>query len=505
MANNSTETVTINKSSLSRPLRIVQVAPDYYPVPPPNYGGIERVIYNLTEQLVKLGHEVYLYAPKGSKSSAVIINYEHTNPNPQSIADFVQKTLPDNIDIIHDHTHVSILGLKRLDIPTVCTIHDSIYNSVDYPVYLSKRALDVVGKNYGFFVYNGIDLNEYEFSDVKEDYLLFLGVLNWHKGINYAIDVAEKTNQKLIIAGPIFNWSYYTKEIEPRIKNNPNIEFVGEVGGQQKQDLLKKAKCFLFPTSWEEPFGLVMIEAMACGTPVLAFPNGAVSEVIQGFSNLICSSVDEMVQKLNSNQFPEAKLLREYVDDHFTTDNMAREYLKLYNKLLTEKVNYNYGNTLKEMGNFTEAIEYYKQFLLLVEFPRRHKIKICFEIADLYYNLKDTEKEREYIFKSFEYDSPRAEFCCRLGYQFLQNNELDKATFWYDLATQLDIPKAMKEVLSECCWTWLPHIQLCVCYYKLGDYQKSYEHNEIARSFRPMDEKILYNKALLDGILKDTK
>ena len=131
-------------------------------------------------------------------------------------------------------------------------------------------------KIYGFFVYNGIDLNEYQFSDVKEDYLLFLGLLNWHKGINYAIDVAEKTNQKLIIAGPIFNWTYYTKEIEPRIKNNPNIQYVGEVGGQQKQDLLKKAKCFLFPTSWEEPFGLVMIEAMACGTPVLAFPNGAV-------------------------------------------------------------------------------------------------------------------------------------------------------------------------------------------------------------------------------------
>ena len=146
---------------------------------------------------------------------------------------------------------------------------------------------------------------------------------------------------------------------------------------------------------------------------------------------------------------------------------MAREYLKLYNKLLTEEVNYNYGNKLKEMGNFTEAIEYYKQFLLLVEFPRRHKIKVCSEIADLYYNLKDTEKEREYIFKSFEYGSPRAEFCCRLGYQFLQSNEIDKAIFWYGLATQLEIPKAKDEILSECCWTWLPHIQLCVCYYKL--------------------------------------
>ena len=441
---------------------------------------------------------------KGSKSSAIVINYEHTTPNPQSIADFVLKTLPNNIDIIHDHTHISVIGLKKLAIPTICTMHGDTANSVDYPVFLCKIALKAIGNNFGFFVHNGINLNEYQFSEVKEDYLLFLGLVSESKGINYAIDVAEKSDQKLIIAGQINNWAYYTKEVEPIIKNNPNIEYVGEVGGQQKQDLLKKAKCLLFPTSCQEAFGLVMIEAMACGTPVLAFPNGAVPEVMKGFPDLICSSVDEMVQKLNSSQFPEANLLREYVEHHFSRDTMAGEYLNLYNKLLTKEVNYNYGNKLKEMGNFNEAIEYYKQFLLL-EFPHRHKIKICSEIADLYYNLKDTKQEREYIFKSFEYDSPHAEFCCRLGYQFLKNNELDKAIFWYSLATQLAIPKAKEEILSECCWTWLPHIQLCVCYYRLGDYQKSYAHNEMARSFMPMDGKILYNKSLLEGILKNGK
>ncbi|BCZ46676.1 hypothetical protein psyc5s11_27430 [Clostridium gelidum] len=499
MINNTTETDTINKTNLSRPLRIVQVAPGYYLVPPPKYGGAEKVIYDLTEQLVKLGHQVYLYAPKGSKSSAEIINYEDTNPSPQSIADFVQKTLPENIDIIHDHTIDSVVGLRKLDIPTICTIHARRYNSVDYPVYVSNSSLNIIGKNYGFFVYNGIDLNEYQFSEVKEDYLLFLGLVNWHKGINYAIDVAEKTNKKLIIAGPICNYDYYTNHVEPRIKKNPNIQYIGEVGGQQKQDLLKKAKCLLFPTSWEEPFGLVMIEAMACGTPILAFPNGAVPEVMEGFQNLICSSVNEMVEKLNSNQFPEAKLLREYVADHFSKDTMAREYIRLYNQLLTEEVNYNYGNKLKQIGNFTEAIEYYKKFLLREELPKRHKIKVCYEIADIYYDLKDTEKERKFIFKSFEYDIPRAEFCCRLGFEFLQNNEIKKATFWYSLATQLEMPKTNDEIIFESCWTWLPHIQLCVCYYKLGNYQKSYEHNEIARSFMPMDERILYNKSLLES------
>ncbi len=498
MLNSAAETAIINKNSLSRPLRIVQVAPGYYLVPPPKYGGAEKVIYDLTEQLVKLGHEVYLYAPKGSKSSATIINYENTNPSPQSIADFVQKTLPDNIDIIHDHTIDSVVGLRKLDIPTICTIHARRYNSVDYPVYVSNRSLEVIGKNHGFFVYNGIDLNEYQFSDVKEDYLLFLGLVNWHKGINYAIDVAEKTNRKLIIAGPICNFDYYTKHVEPRIKNNPNIQYIGEVGGQQKQDLLKKAKCLLFPTCWEEPFGLVMIEAMACGTPVLAFPNGAVPEVMQGLQNLICSTVDEMVAKLNRNEFPEAKLLREYVADHFTKDIMSKEYLRLYNKLLIEEVNYNYGNKLREMGNFTEAIEYYKEFLSRAEVPKRHKIKVCYEIADIYYNIKDIEKERKFIFKSFEYGTPHAEFCCRLGYEFLQSNEIDKSIFWYGLATKLEIPKEKDEILFESCWTWLPHIQLCVCYYKFGDYKKSYAHNEIARSFIPMDKSVLYNKALLE-------
>lgn len=333
MSNKSEGIITFNTPNLPRSLRIVQVAPDFYPVPPPNYGGIERVVYNLTEQLVKLGHEVYLYAPKGSKSSATIINYEHTISDSQSISDFVQKTLPDNIDVIHDHTHSSVIGIRKLAIPTICTIHWCTCNAVDYPVYASNRALEVFGKNSKTFVYHGINLDEYQFSEEKDDYLLFLGAVGSHKGPNYAIDVAEKTNQRLIIAGPIYNYDYYAKELQPRIKNNPNIQYIGEVGGQQKQDLFKKAKCFLFPTCCEEPFGLVMIEAMACGTPVLAFPNGAVPEVMQGFPNLICYSVDEMVLKLNSNQFPEAKLLREYVENNFSSEIMARKYIDVYNKI----------------------------------------------------------------------------------------------------------------------------------------------------------------------------
>lgn len=316
-----------------KPLRIVQVAPDVFPCPPENYGGIERVVYDLTEELVRRGHEIYLYAAKGSRSKAKIINYTHEGVNSKEIARLVAATLPDNVDIIHDHTHASVIDALNLPVPTLCTIHDSRKNTARNPVYLCKKALANVGCNKGFSVYNGIDLNDYEFCDKKEDYLLYLGVLNWHKGINYAIDVAETTGQKLIIAGPVFNAEYFNKEIRHRISNKPNISYIGEVGGKIRQNYLKYARCMLFPTSWEEPFGLVMIEAMACGTPVLAFPNGAVPEVLSGFPELICNSTDAMVRKVLGQPLPNPASLREYVTRNFSAGRMADCYLNIYEKI----------------------------------------------------------------------------------------------------------------------------------------------------------------------------
>jgi glycosyltransferase involved in cell wall biosynthesis len=175
-------------------LRIVHVAPDFYPVPPLNYGGIERMIYALVEESVNRGHEVYLYAREGSKTSAQLIPYHHEPGRPEHIAAFVSQTLPERVDIIHDHTHLSVIGKLNLTVPTVCTIHDSLNNDVEHPVYLSKRALEHVGKGKGHYVYNGIDLNEYPLQEEKEDYLLFLGVISAHKGIHHALEIAEKTN-----------------------------------------------------------------------------------------------------------------------------------------------------------------------------------------------------------------------------------------------------------------------------------------------------------------------
>jgi FkbM family methyltransferase len=509
-------------AAADRPLRIVQIAPDYYPVPPLRYGGIERMVYSLTEELVKLGHEVFLYAPEGSRTSAVHIPYKHMDPDANEIARFVLRTLPANIDLIHDHTHKSVVGRSEQPIPAVCTIHDSVRNPVAHPVYLSRRALESAGGGSGYFIYNGIDPEMYPVAERKDDYLLFLGVLSPHKGILHALDVAEAAGMRLVIAGPVFSEEYFRKEVQPRLAENPKLEYIGEVGGEQRLRLLQQARCLLFPTSWEEPFGLVMAEAMACGTPVVALERGAVAEVLEGFPELIAESVEDMCRIVRAGVFPDAHSLRRYVCARFTAGGMAKQYLALYRRVLAEssrrmetvssKVSaehfltppqlYGYGNACKMAGDLAKAEDMYER-ILAGEADAGLKIAVCEQAADLFYRAGDREKERDYCFRSFEYGLPRAELCCRLGYLFLQGNELAKAIYWYRTAAELERPEMPGELYYEACWTWLPHLQLCICYYRNGDYEAAYRHNELAGAYRPNDEHVLHNRSLLHSRLRE--
>jgi FkbM family methyltransferase len=494
-------------------MRIVHVAPDFYPVPPLNYGGIERMIHSLVEESVRQGHDVYLYAREDSQTSAQLIPYHHEPGRPEHIAAYVKETLPDNVDIIHDHTHLSVIGRLKLTTPTVCTIHDSLNNGIEHPVYLSKRALEHVGKGDGYFVYNGIDLNEYPFQPLKEDYLLFLGVISAHKGIHHALDIAERTKRRMKIAGPVFNPDYFQKEIEPRIKKISNVEYVGEVGGEYRLKLLREAKCLVFPTSWEEPFGLVMVEAMACGTPVVALDNGAVSEVLSPFSSQICQTTDEMITSLETLHF-ESHQLREYVSGQFTVEHMTEGYLAVYQKVIQTFQDRNSeqeiveqllpaANYFKKIKEYEQAIDLYEKLLSSDEVENDIKIFICNEVADIYHQLSNDEKEREHCYRSFQYDKPRAEICCRLGYQFLQQNQIDQAVYWYSLATELEKPADLGMLHYESCWTWLPHIQLCVCYYRLENYDLSFHHNEEVRKMNPGYEHLDKNKKLLEDRMHD--
>lgn len=319
----------------NKSLRIVQVAPDVYPIPPINYGGIERVVYDLVEELVRRGHEVFLYAPIGSKTSAKLIPYQHDTPWCQNeIIKEVIASLPGGVDIIHDHTHASVMGRIQLPLPVVCTEHFSANCPVKYPIYASKTVLEKYGGNIGCFVHHGIDLDEFAFSDIKENYLLYIGKLDESKGPQFAIEVSEKTNKILLLAGPIHDQNYFRKQINPRILSNPNVHYIGEVGGKRKQDLMKHAECILFPTLCQESFGLVAIESMACGTPVLGFASGAVPEVLEGFPELICKNTEEMINKVKKGSYPSYKSLREYVESNFTAEKMTDNYLKIYRKII---------------------------------------------------------------------------------------------------------------------------------------------------------------------------
>ncbi|BBH21094.1 glycosyl transferase [Paenibacillus baekrokdamisoli] len=319
-------------------MKIALISPDYLPVPPIKYGGIERVVYTLAEELVSRGHDVTLYAPIGSQTSARLIPYLHHGHDMWQIPSFVKLTLPQHIDIIHDHTQLSVVGQKKLAVPTLCTIHNPLHNPVKHAVYLSRRHKDLFGHFPDKYVYNGLNPDEYQFSDQKDDYLLYMGSIIEYKGVHHAIEVANRSNQKLVIAGPIYDYNYFHHQISPLLMVNPNVQYIGEVGGQERQNLLKKARCMLFPTLCEEPFGLVMIEALACGTPVLALSNGSVSEVMSGFPNLICHTVDQMADKAMHEILPSPDELRAYVLNNFTTSIMTDRYLEIYEQVINEEV-----------------------------------------------------------------------------------------------------------------------------------------------------------------------
>jgi len=315
-------------------LRILQVAPNHETVPPRRDGGTERIIYDLSQELSRRGHDVILYAPPGSSISGSVIQYPFVGD--YQIGTYVSENLPVGIDIIHDHTFDSVISRIGLNIPMVHTIHLPVQNSVNFPVYVSRSAWETVGGGNGWYVPNGIVLDEYQFSHEKDDYLLFMGRLIREKGIIEAIDLAETTGQRLIIAGPTHDEELFLQEITPRLKQNPLLHYVGSVGGTIRQELLKHARCLLFPIQWDEPFGLVLIEAMACGTPVLALGKGAVPEILERFPQMMCGSLPEMTHKIlhNNDVAYSPNELRKYVGARFSGSRMTDDYLWIYQKVI---------------------------------------------------------------------------------------------------------------------------------------------------------------------------
>jgi glycosyltransferase involved in cell wall biosynthesis len=290
------------------PLRIALLAPPWIPVPPPAYGGIEAVVALLCEELVGRGHEVTLFAAPGSRSPArvcTLLERTHDDQIGSSLheADHVGAAYDAidqgaaegrRFDVVHDHSGFTAVAMAhRLSVPVVHTLH-APFNDETHPFYerhgrkvrlvaISRYQLQHAprGVRVADVVPNPIRVEDWPFCEDKEDYLLWMGRMDRAKGAHLAIAAARAAGVRLILAGPVQpgQEEYFRSEIEPHVDGS-HVEFLGEVGGARRKELFARAKAFVMPIRWAEPFGMVMVEALACGTPVIAFAEGAASEIV---------------------------------------------------------------------------------------------------------------------------------------------------------------------------------------------------------------------------------
>ena len=345
-------------------MRIAQVSPLRERVPPPSYGGIELVVSHLTDELIRRGHEVTLFASGDSlteaKLEAVCEKALRLDPNVSNYDAYELLELSQvyqraaEFDLIHSHLGVLALASAGLvSTPTIHTLHHSfnpdtakIYTHHYKQPYISisdaQRQIDL---NYVGTVYNGIDEKNYSFVAEPENppYLAFLGRFSPQKGPHHAISVAKEAGWHLKMAGKVdeVDAKFFEQEIAPHI-DGKQIQYLGEVSHEEKAELLGNASITLFPITWKEPFGLVMIESMATGTPVIATNMGSVPEVINhGVTGFICESHKDMASLIPKALELSRKTCREYVEDRFTVSKMVDGYEAVYRKLIESRIQQN--------------------------------------------------------------------------------------------------------------------------------------------------------------------
>lgn len=342
-------------------MKIAQIAPVIERVPPQKYGGTERVVSALTEELVKRGHDVTLFASGDSITSAKLVSIfpkalrevklkDIYGPNVWTMLNIGSAyKLQDEFDIIHDHLgHVSLPCANLIQTPVVMTLHGvftaenrKIFETLNEPYFVSisdSQAKPVPNLHRIATVYNGLPLDNYPFSNENDGYLLFVGRISAEKGVHNAIEVAQILNLPLIIAAKLesVDLPYFNEYIGPRLSDN--IRWVGEVDEQERNHLMSRALCFLHPITWREPFGLTMIEAMACGCPIIGFNKGSVPEVVaDGQTGFVVNDIEEMIDAvLRVNQI-NRKECRKYSLENFSARNMADGYESVYQQILDEK------------------------------------------------------------------------------------------------------------------------------------------------------------------------
>ena len=342
-------------------MRIAQVAPLYESVPPKYYGGTERVVSYLTEELVRQGHEVTLFASGDSETKARLVAacprslrldkhcVDHLANHFVMLEHVFQRAT--EFDIIHFHvdylhfplsrrqqiTHVTTLH-GRLDIPDLVALYQEFR---DMPVIsisnVQREPLPLA--NWQTTVYHGLPVDLYRFRAQPGSYLAFLGRISPEKRVDRAIEIAKRIQIPLKIAAKVdrVDRKYFKNTIEPLLRDSL-VEVVGEIGDREKDEFLGNAYALLLPIDWPEPFGLVMIEAMACGTPVIAYREGAVPEIIEeGNTGFIVEELEDAVEAARRIPKLSRKRCREVFEQRFTVTRMANDYLRVYERLIDRK------------------------------------------------------------------------------------------------------------------------------------------------------------------------
>ena len=340
-------------------MRIAQVSPLIESVPPREYGGTERVVSYLTEELVSMGHEVTLFASGDSVTKA---NLEAVYPLAlrldANVTDHQAHHLimfekvfdrSEEFDLIHFHTGALHFPLcRRLRVPCLTTHHGRLDIPELFPLYREFAELPFVSisnsqreplprANWQGTVYNGIPDDLFSFHPERGKYLAFLGRISPEKRVDRAIAIAQRAGMEIKIAAKVdkVDKEYFDSEIRPLLKD-PRVEFLGEISDQDKNDFLGNAYALMFPIDWPEPFGLVMIEAMACGTPVVAFRRGSVPEVINpGVTGYIVDDLEQAINAVERVEMLDRKLCRKEFETRFTARRMTNDYLEIYERYLS--------------------------------------------------------------------------------------------------------------------------------------------------------------------------
>jgi glycosyltransferase involved in cell wall biosynthesis len=361
----------MTRTSSLRPLRIAMIAPPWFTVPPRGYGGVENMCADLVDGLVDRGHEVTLIGAglPGTRAGQFVATYADPpsarlgEPLPEVLHSASVARILDGleVDLVHDHTLAGPLQARGRLVPTVVTMHGPVAgepgeyyrqlgDTVDLVAISGAQRRAAPDLSWLGTVHNAVDVESFPFRAEKEEMLLFLGRLHPDKGVHLAIDAARSVGVPIVVAGKCsepLEKEYFRTHIAPRL--GPDVTIFGTADAVAKRDLLSRAAALVFPILWDEPFGMVMIEAMACGTPVVALRRGSVPEVVvDGVTGILCDDPTELPAAITAARHLSPADCREHVQSRFDAGSMVVGYEALYRRALL-------GRTPTHLGDIHAA------------------------------------------------------------------------------------------------------------------------------------------------------